>query len=190
MTALTVRRLANLATPEHFGREPGSRTQWLCDPNAADLPSSSLPKFENQNLAGPSGFEPESQPSEGWALSRWTMDRNQIGVAGGNRILVDGSTDRRLSTRPRPHSVPATPGELGGRGGNRTPICWLQASRPAVERLPQKSGARGGNRNPNLRFTRAALVRLSYSGAYTHSSWSGCRESNSVNRTGGPMPSQ
>ena len=221
MTALTVRRLANLATPEHFGREPGSRTQWLCDPNAADLPSSSLPTFEHQNLAGPSGFEPESQPAEGWALSRWTMDRNQIGVAGGNRILVDGSTDRRLSTRPRPHSVPATPGELGGRGGNRTPICWLQASGPTVERLPQTwlragelnatrmayeasmtpvhlpasktdrdSGARGGIRNPNLRFTRAALVRLSYSGAYTHSSWSGCRESNSVNRTGGPMPSQ
>ena len=120
-----------------YGREPGSRTQYLCDPNAADLPSSSLPKFENQNLAGPSGFEPESQPSEGWALSRWTMDRNRFGVAGGNRILVDGSTDRRLSTRPRPHLVPATPGELGGRGGNRTPICWLQASRPAVERLPQ-----------------------------------------------------
>ena len=29
-----------------------------------------------------------------------------IGVAGGNRILVDGSTDRRLTTRPRPHLVP------------------------------------------------------------------------------------
>ena len=166
MTALTVRRLANLATPEHFGREPGSRTQWLCDPNAADLPSSSLPKFENQNLAGPSGFEPESQPSEGWALSRWTMDRNQFGVAGGNRILVDGSTDRRLSTRPRPHLVPATSGELGGRGGNRTPSAGC---RPAVLPLndsPNFSGARGGSRNPNLRFTRAALVRLSYSGAY------------------------
>ena len=29
-----------------------------------------------------------------------------FGVAGGNRILVDGSTDRRLTTRPRPHLVP------------------------------------------------------------------------------------
>lgn len=37
------------------------------------------PEIRNLNLAGPSGFEPESQPSEGWALSRWTMDRNQLG---------------------------------------------------------------------------------------------------------------
>ena len=29
-----------------------------------------------------------------------------FGVAGGNRILVDGSTDRRLTTRPRPHLAP------------------------------------------------------------------------------------
>jgi hypothetical protein len=29
------------------------------------------------------------------------------------------------------------PGEIGGRGGNRTLICWLQASGPPVERLPQ-----------------------------------------------------
>ena len=85
---------------------------------------------------------------------------------------MDGSTDRRLSTRPRPHliSEESQPGdsvsdEYGGRGGNRTPICWLQASGPTVERLPHsKSGARGGGRNPNLRFTKAALCHLSYSG--------------------------
>jgi hypothetical protein len=29
------------------------------------------------------------------------------------------------------------PGEFGGRGGNRTLICWLQASGPPIERLPQ-----------------------------------------------------
>ena len=37
------------------------------------------PEIRKSNLAGPSGFEPESQPSEGWALSRWTMDRNELG---------------------------------------------------------------------------------------------------------------
>ena len=37
------------------------------------------PETRKINLAGPSGFEPESQPSEGWALSRWTMDRNELG---------------------------------------------------------------------------------------------------------------
>ena len=84
-----------------------------------------------KTLAGPSGLEPESQASETCALSSWTMGRSGTdvgartripglgyrrsvqlnyvrlnGVAGGNRILVDGSTDRRLTTRPRPHLVP------------------------------------------------------------------------------------
>ncbi len=81
------------------------------------------------------------------------------GVTGGNRTLVDRSTVCRLS-----HSATATlgarstsrtclsgfsdrrldrnglPGKFGGRGGNRTLICWLQASGPPVERLPQESG--------------------------------------------------
>ena len=83
-------------------------------------------------------------------------DARTIGVTGGNRTLVDRSTVCRLS-----HSATVTlgargtsrtclssfsdwrldrnglPGELGGRGGNRTLICWLQASGPPVERLPQ-----------------------------------------------------
>ena len=83
-------------------------------------------------------------------------DARTIGVTGGNRTLVDRSTVCRLS-----HSATATlgarstsrtclsgfsdrrldrnglPGEFGGRGGSRTLICWLQASGPPVERLPQ-----------------------------------------------------
>ena len=58
----------------NLGVEPSAsavRTQRICR----------LPRSRNLklNLAGPSGFEPESQPSEGWALSRWTMDRNELG---------------------------------------------------------------------------------------------------------------
>ena len=156
----------------------------LCVPGAADF---RLPRSRTSNaLAGPSGVEPEFQVSETCALSRlddrpaWNRrpdsnrhffvrteafyplnDARVIGVAGGNRILVDGSTDRRLTTRPRPHLLPGArveraslylnkisfsdwrldrdglPGELGGRGGNRTLICWVQASRPPVGRLPQ-----------------------------------------------------
>ena len=83
-------------------------------------------------------------------------DARSIGVTGGNRTLVDRSTICRLS-----HSATVTlgarstsrtclsgfsdrrldrnglPGEFGGRGGSRTLICWLQASGPPVERLPQ-----------------------------------------------------
>src|SRR6266404_9284160 len=56
----------------NLGVEPSDsaiRTQRICR----------LPRSRKSNLAGPSGFEPESQPSEGWALSRWTMDRNELG---------------------------------------------------------------------------------------------------------------
>ena len=43
---------------------------------------------------------------------------------------MSGFSDRRLDRN-------GLPGEIGGRGGNRTLICWLQASGPPVERLPQ-----------------------------------------------------
>ncbi len=172
----------------NLGVEPSTsaiRTQRICR----------LPRSRNSKLKLGRPIRIRTGISAFGGLCPVPLDDGPEILWGGRRksnILVDGSTDRRLSTRPRPHLVPATPGELGGRGGNRTPICWLQASGPAVERLPQFLGARGGSRNPNLRFTRAALVRLSYSGAYVYanSSWSGCRESNSVSRTGGPMPSQ
>ncbi len=83
-------------------------------------------------------------------------DARSTGVTGGNRTLVDRSTVCRLS-----HSATVTlgarstsrtclsgfsdrrldrnglPGEFGGRGGSRTLICWLQASGPPVERVPQ-----------------------------------------------------
>ena len=32
---------------------------------------------------------------------------------------------------------------FGGRGGNRTLICWLQASGPPIERLPQEAAGTG-----------------------------------------------
>jgi hypothetical protein len=48
--------------------------------------------------------------------------------------------------------------------------------------------SQGGIRNPGLRVTNAALFRLSYSGAKEN--WSECGESNSVERTGDPMPNQ
>ena len=47
-----------------------------------------------------------------------------------SRTCLSGFSDRRLDRN-------GLPGELGGRGGNRTLICWLQASGPPVERLPQ-----------------------------------------------------
>ena len=168
-----------MATPEKLGREPGSRTQCFCAPNAEDY---RFPCSRTSNaLAGPSGFEPEFQVSETCALSRlddrpaWNRrpdsnrhffvrteafyplnDARVIGVAGENRTLVDWFTTSRLN-----HSATATfgarstsrtclssfsdwrldrdglPGEFGGRGGNRTLICWVQASRPPVGRLPQ-----------------------------------------------------
>ena len=83
-------------------------------------------------------------------------------MTGENRTLVERSTVARLS-----HSATATfgargtsrtclssfsdwrldrnglPGGLGGRGGNRTLICWLQATGPTVERLPQRTAGRG-----------------------------------------------
>ena len=43
---------------------------------------------------------------------------------------MSGFSDRRLDRN-------GLPGEFGGRGGNRTLICWLQASGPPIERLPR-----------------------------------------------------
>jgi hypothetical protein len=99
------------------------------------------------------------EPNERSSVRKHAHDECTYGVTGGNRTLVDRSTVCRLS-----HSATATlgarstsrtclsgfsdrrldrnglPGEFGGRGGNRTLICWLQASGPPVERLPQESG--------------------------------------------------
>jgi hypothetical protein len=53
-----------------------------------------------------------------------------LGARSTSRTCLSGFSDRRLDRN-------GLPGELGGRGGNRTLICWLQASGPPVERLPQ-----------------------------------------------------
>ena len=53
-----------------------------------------------------------------------------LGARGTSRTCLSGFSDRRLDRN-------GLPGELGGRGGNRTLFCWLQASGPPIERLPQ-----------------------------------------------------
>lgn len=79
MTALTVRCLPSLAIPENSWSGTWESNPVSLRSERSGLPSSSFPKLEPQHLAGPSGFEPESQPSEGWALSCWTMDRLKLG---------------------------------------------------------------------------------------------------------------
>ena len=59
-----------------------------------------------------------------------------LGARGTSRTCLSGFSDRRLDRN-------GLPGGLGGRGGNRTLICWLQASGPTVERLPQRTAGRG-----------------------------------------------
>ena len=56
--------------------------------------------------------------------------RSKVGARSTNRTYLSGISNRRLD-----HN--GLPGEIGGRGGNRTLIGWLQASGPTVERLPQ-----------------------------------------------------
>ena len=77
--------------------------------------------------------------------------------------------------------------ETGANGANRTLIGCLPCNCSPVEL--HRLGARGGNRNPDLRVTSAALFHLSYSGT-SKGNWSECGESNSVDRTGDPMPNQ
>ena len=137
MTAFTVRRLPNLATPEQLWSGTWESNPVPLRSERSGLAVFLAPEIRNLKLGRPIRIRTGISAFGGLGPVPLDDGPETIGVAGGNRILVDGSTDRRLSTRPRPHSVPATPGELGGRGGNRTPICWLQASRPAVERLPQ-----------------------------------------------------
>jgi hypothetical protein len=55
------------------------------------------------------------------------------GARGTSRTCLSGFSDRRLDRN-------GLPDEPGGRGGNRTLICWLQASGPPFERLPPKTG--------------------------------------------------
>ena len=77
--------------------------------------------------------------------------------------------------------------DCGANGANRTLIGCLPCNCSPVEL--HRLGARGGNRNPDLRVTSAALFHLSYSGT-SKGNWSECGESNSVDRTGDPMPNQ
>jgi hypothetical protein len=96
-----------------------------------------------------------------------------LGARSTSRTCLSGFSDRRLDRN-------GLPGGFGGRGGNRTLICWLQASGPPIERLPQtwlragelnatrmayEASTRGSIRNPDLRVTNAVLFHLSYSGA-------------------------
>ena len=87
VAALTVRCLPNLATPEKLGREPGSRTQCFCAPNAEDY---RFPCSRTSNaLAGPSGFEPEFQASETRALNPSELRPQTItGTGGRNRTGI------------------------------------------------------------------------------------------------------
>ena len=78
------------------------------------------------------------------------------------------------------------PTNSGANGANRALIGCLPCNCSPVEL--HRLGARGGIRNPDLRVTNAVLLHLSYSGA--RKEWSECGESNSVDRTGDPMPSQ
>ncbi len=120
-------------------------------------------------------------------------DARSIGVTGGNRTLVDRSTICRLS-----HSATVTlgarstsrtclsgfsdrrldrnglPGEIGGRGGNRTLICWLQASGPPVERLPQ-NWLRAGELNATRMAYEASMTPVHLPALET---WSGKLGSN------------
>ena len=52
------------------------------------------------------------------------------GARGTSRTCLSSFSDWRLDRNGHP-------GKFGGRGGNRTLICWVQASRPPVGRLPQ-----------------------------------------------------
>ena len=79
MPALTVRCLPNLAIPEKLWSGTWESNPVTLRSERSGFAVFLAPEIRNLNLAGPSGFEPESQPSEGWALSRWTMDRNELG---------------------------------------------------------------------------------------------------------------
>ena len=123
-------------------------------------------------LAGPSGFEPESQPSEGWALSRWTMDRLKLGWP---EEIESSWTVPQTAAYPLGHghtwcqrrhnSATASLTNMVEEEGIEPSSagCW-PAVLPLDDSPTLKFGARGDNRNPDLRFTRAALFRLSYSG--------------------------
>lgn len=75
-------------------------------------------------MALPRGIEPRSFRLEGGRLIHWTTEA--IGHAGENRTPLSGFADRTVAN-------PA-PREIGTHSGNRTPIIWFRASRPAIER--------------------------------------------------------
>ena len=74
-----------------------------------------------------------------------------LGARSTSRTCLSGFSDRRLDRN-------GLPGELGGRGGNRTLICWLQASGPPVERLPQESWLRAGELNATRMAYEASMT--------------------------------
>jgi hypothetical protein len=147
---------SRLGYPGKGGREPGSRTQCFCAPNAEDC---RFPCSRTSNpLAGPSGVEPESQASETCALSRlddrpaWNRrpdsnrhffvrteafyplnDARLIGVAGENRTLVDWFTASRLN-----HSATAT---SGARSTSRTCFAFWRTWWKRRESNPHLLGA-------------------------------------------------
>jgi hypothetical protein len=73
-----------------------------------------------------------------------------LGARGTSRTCLSGFSDRRLDRN-------GLPGELGGRGGNRTLICWLQASGPPIERLP-KTWLRAGELNATRMAYEASMT--------------------------------
>jgi hypothetical protein len=133
--------------------------------------------------------------------------RSEIGARGTSRTCLSGFSDRRLDRN-------GLPGEIGGRGGNRTLICWLQASGPPVERLPQNwlragelnatrmayeasmtpvhlpaeiwSGKLGSNQRP-LDYRSSAQTTLSFSrSCYSRKEWSPVPDSSWLFRSTGP----
>ena len=65
------------------------------------------------------------------------------------------------------------PGEIGGRGGNRTPIGWLQASGPSVERLPQKLATMPAlNLEPMERIERSSVAYQATALPLSYIGWS------------------
>ena len=134
-----------------------------------------------------------------------------LGARGTSRTCLSGFSDRRLDRN-------GLPGELGGRGGSRTLVCWLQASGPTVERLPQNwlragelnatrmayeacmtpvhlpaskiwSGKLGSNQRP-LDYQSSAQTTLSFSRKRRATNWSPAPDSNWLFRITGPAHRQ
>ena len=132
------------------------RTQWNAVFLAPETRKSLLPAHpdSNRNLnlrrAGPCPVGPWTRINLGWPEeieSSWTVPQTAAYPLGHGHTWCQ----QRLANLVEEEGI--EPPSAG--------------CRPAVLPLndsPNFFGARGGSRNPNLRFTKAALVRLSYSG--------------------------